>query len=343
YAIAFADESEVVGGYENGEIRRWKVEGGQQQGPTIKAGSDIYSLVVSRNGQWIVSGDRAKKVTVWNADTHEKVREFTEHLGPVWGVDISRDCTTIASVDRNAARLFSIASGAQFLPPLQHHHAVRVKFSPDGSRLATASFDSGFCIYDTRGGTLLFSSGTMSSVDAALATPLAWSSDGQQLFVANIRRITCFNLSNSSSSEWQIHKTQSRTSVSIASNGSFIACSKGSSVSLWDCVSHEQIGSIISHTADICSITLSPKGRYLACGFNGGKVTIHNLGDILSPEQLDHIVSVQPLMQFVLLTLLTQGDQMDTKTCSGCIVGITYIALRFVGGPCFSASACTNQ
>ncbi|KIK15507.1 hypothetical protein PISMIDRAFT_16472 [Pisolithus microcarpus 441] len=77
-AVAFANESHVVGGYFDGDIRRRRIEDGQEQGQTLTAGDPILSIAVSQDGQWIVSEDRGKKATVWNAATHEKVLD-TKH------------------------------------------------------------------------------------------------------------------------------------------------------------------------------------------------------------------------------------------------------------------------
>ncbi|KAI6030214.1 hypothetical protein EDC04DRAFT_2898602 [Pisolithus marmoratus] len=213
------------------------------------------ALVVSQDGRWIVAGEyRGRgKVTVWNAATRDKVLEITDHARAVVGVDISSDCTKIASADKINVRIYSTTSGIRLLPPLPHDHVVGVKFSPDGSRLATASL------------------GRFNQL---------------QLFVAARRKITCFDVSNSSCSTWSIHETHS--AASIASNGRFIACSAGPSVSLWDCVSHKQIGSIITDTTNIRCIALSPSGGYLACGFRDGKVRVHNLRDVLSHKYFDH-------------------------------------------------------
>ncbi|KAI6015000.1 hypothetical protein F5J12DRAFT_911546 [Pisolithus orientalis] len=181
--------------------------------------------------------------------------------------------------------MFSLTSGIRLLPPLPHPVVTGVKFSPDGSRFATASDDHGFHIYSTHDGNILFDSGQYGSTGAWARTPLAWSSDGQQLFIAGIGKITCFELANSSSSEWSTHDNQH--GVSIASNSRFIACAAGSSVSLWDCVTYKQISPNITHTAQTRCIALSPCGGYLACG-NGRNLTIHNLRDVLPPEYFDH-------------------------------------------------------
>ncbi|KIK18431.1 hypothetical protein PISMIDRAFT_109553, partial [Pisolithus microcarpus 441] len=290
-------DSHVVAGCADRGIRRWKIEDKQQQGPTIKLSDDFRSVAVSQDGRWIVSGDHGKKAIVWNADTHQRACEFTGYEGSVTGVDVSSDCTKVVAGcygTTGTARIFGIISGAELLPdPHVSHRNIRgVKFSPDGSRFATVSNDLGFRIYSTHDGKVLFDSRTQYSIDVSdLVTPLAWSSDGQQLFVATKGKITCFNISKSSYLEWPIHETQSR--VSIVSNGRFIACSAGKSVSLWDCVSHEQIGSIITHTARINCIALSPCGGYLACG-NGKNIMIYNLKDDFPSKYFVSSVSEHP-------------------------------------------------
>ncbi|KAI6143764.1 WD40-repeat-containing domain protein, partial [Pisolithus tinctorius] len=166
------------------------------------------------------------------------------------------------------------------------------------SRFATVSRDHGCLVYSTHNGRILFDSGKKGSTNSLSRTPLTWSSDGQQLFVGSQGKITCFDISKSLCSEWSIHENQPR--VPVASNGRFVACAAGSSVSLWDCMSHKQIGGTITHTTEINCIALSPSGRYLACGSADGKITVHNLKDVLvfAPA-----VSVHPPMNITSLTI----------------------------------------
>ncbi|KAI6144919.1 hypothetical protein BKA82DRAFT_4168114 [Pisolithus tinctorius] len=325
HAVTFADDSQVVGGYANGEIRRWKILGRQQQGPIMYASGLVESVVVSQDGRWMVSGDRGNKAIVWNAVTHEKVREFAEHGGWAHGVDLSSDCTQIVSADLRNAQIFSITSGIR-LPPLPHEGVVIGKFSPDGSRLATASWTHGFRVYSTHNDNILFDSGTNGSTGPWSRAPLAWSSDGQQLFVAPRGKIICFDLSECSSSEWLIHENQSP--AHIASNGRFIACAAGPSVLLWDCVSHKQICSVITHTEEVKCVALSPSGGYLACG-NGRNITVYNLRGVLSPEYFDHGL---PLIQVSDETLNSwrQTDPTNTESLLSKEITSTSIPRHYV-------------
>ncbi|KAI5993442.1 hypothetical protein EDD15DRAFT_2437983 [Pisolithus albus] len=212
--------------------------------------------------------------------------------------------------DTGNVRLFDISSGTQLLPPISHRHVFGIKFSPDGSRFATASEDSGVRVYSTHDGKVLFDSGTRCSTQKyRIVTPLVWSADGQRLFAASEGKITSFNVSDSLSSEWPIHEDQS--SVSIASNGKFIACSAGSSVSLWDCMSRERLGSIITHTAEIWCIALSPSGGYLVCGLKDGTIAVHNLRDVLPPK---YFSGGLPLVQLSGRTLKSWTQGISTST-----------------------------
>ncbi|KAI5986042.1 hypothetical protein F5J12DRAFT_898845 [Pisolithus orientalis] len=275
YTVAFAGEGQVVAGYSRyGGIRRWKIEDGQQQGPTMKANDTVYSVAVSPDGRWIVSGESGNEAILWNAATHEKVRTFGEHRD-VGTVDISSDGTKLATADYHNVRIFSFPSGKRLLC-LEHFSVLDVKFSPDGTRIATISQARGIRVYSSDSGYILFNHGWQSgdTSPSSSCTSLAWSPDGQQLFVAGEGKLICYDLSKSSSSEWSIHENQSK--LRIASNGRFIACATYLSVLLWDCLSHKQIGSIITYTERPICVAVSPSGQYLACG-NGRNITIHDL------------------------------------------------------------------
>ncbi|KIO01004.1 hypothetical protein M404DRAFT_738728 [Pisolithus tinctorius Marx 270] len=267
------------------------MEDGRQQGQTMKASSPVRSVGVSQDGQWIVFGDHNNNAILWNAAaTQAKVRKFTEHSCRVNWVDTSSDGTKLATADFFRARIFSIPYGDRLLP-LSHSNVAGVKFFPGGTRFATASTAQGFRVYSTDN--ILFDSGQSGCASGYFVTPLVWPPDGQQLLVANKGKIICFGLSKSLTSEWSIHENQSQPS--IASNSRFIACAAHSSVSLWDCASHKQISSIITHTTVVGRAAVSPSGWYLACG-NGKNITIHG-------QYLDYSVSVHPLMKLASLTI----------------------------------------
>ena len=304
----------------SGDLHQWRADSGQEVNPSgiPRAQGGIYAAVVSKDGRWIVSGDAGFKVIVWNAITYQIAIEVSEHTNFVFAVDVSSDSTRIVSGSKDrTVRIFNIISGARILPPLHHDGAVvGVKFSPDDSQIATATYSKSVRVYDVHSGNTLFDISI--TVTSALITPLAWSPDGQQLFVGSPGKITSFDTSTSFRSEWPIQN--SNRNVSIVAHGQVSACSAGSSVSFWDHTSCKQIGSIVDHATTVHCISISHDGKYLACGCENG-ITVHDLADLLPRDyfrtfRLSRIPLIQVSERVLESWLL--GNIIDTEsTLSG--------------------------
>ena len=318
------DGCSLVAAGQLGNLYHWKIDRRQEIAPSAKRTKPkpkpalkgiVYATAVSRDGRWIVTGDSEKRVAVWKAVSNRISVEDVEHTGCVYAVDVSGDSMLFASGSEDCTvRVFNIISGVRVFPPLHHNGpVVGVKFSPDSSQIATATYSyASIRIYDAHSGNNLFDIPV--TVTSKQITPLAWSSDGQHLFVASSGRITSFDTATSFRSEWPIHNDNIH--VSIVTHGKYIACSASSSVSFWDYTSHEQVGSIIEHAEPVNCTSISHDGRYLACGHDKG-ITIHNLGDFLPREHLPiTLVSRVPLMQVseAVFKSWTLGNPADTES-----------------------------
>ncbi|KAG9309666.1 WD40-repeat-containing domain protein [Chiua virens] len=299
-SLAFKPGGVLVGGDESGAIHQWSVEDRLDvSGSGMQFEGTVYAAVVSADGQWIVTSGLGGLVIVWNAVTHQRVIEVKDHdvyPGHVCTVDVSSDSKRFASGSHDkTVRIFDITSGTRLVPPLRHPESVvGVKFSPDASRIATITQIHAFLgIYNAFSGDKLLEFPV--AAQWAPITPLAWSPDGQKLFAASQGKITYLDVSTSSRSEWPIHDNNSQQ-VSIVTNGTFIACSAGSSVTFWDLSSHEQIRQILTHDEPITCVAISFDGRYLATGDCTG-ITIRKLEEFLPERYLTLGISCLPLMQ----------------------------------------------
>ncbi|KAF8134383.1 hypothetical protein EV363DRAFT_1130017, partial [Boletus edulis] len=86
-------------------------------------------------------------------------------------------------------------------------------------------------------------------------------------------------------SHWSVHSTLDVHSIALARNGAFIAASFGPSISFWDTRTHEQIGPVIQHAADIKSVAISSNHDLAITG--GNKIAIHSLCNVLSSSYFD--------------------------------------------------------
>jgi len=292
YSVAFlTDGKHFVSGDREGKIRRWRTEDGKEVGTAMDAGSDVLNIAVSRDGKWIVGGTKSGFVTVWNAESHSKVARFKAHNDYVRAVDVSPDATKIVTgSDDKTACVWSLST--RLLGPLQHDNWVAAaKFSPDGHLVATATYNRrSVRVYDSQSGSLLVEFPV--SVNSWFNQSLAWASDSKQLFVSSLDGCVRVGVSAKITlSEWQIRSgSQNARSITITSDGAFIATSAGSSVSFWDTTNQEQIGVVIEYTHGILSMAMSSNYDLVTSGDKRitlralcGTLPSHYLGNVSVP------------------------------------------------------------
>ena len=265
----------------------------------MDAGGIVWNIAASRNGKWIISWTESGQVTVWNAESHEKVTDFKAHSNCIRAVDVSPDGTRIATgSDDKTVCVWSLSTGQRLHGPWQHNSFVAaVKFSPNGNLLATATwFRNSIRIYHSKNDHLYFD--VPIRVTLSGNQSLAWANDSAQLFAlsydGNIHCISSFN--GTTLSQWPIQYSSNPMCIALASNDTFIAVSADSSVLFWDTTSHKQIGSAIKHTAFVWSIAISANYDLVVGG--GKSITFRSLCDILPSPYFDY-VSVTVSTEFV--------------------------------------------
>ena len=257
-------------------VRVWRVQDGQRVA-TIKA-NDVYCLAVSKNGKWIAGGMwDAPEVSVWDAKMHETVWKHREDYGDIYAVDFSPDSTTLVSGSWNhTATIWDVARGNK-IHTLQHKRPViAAKFSSDGYRIATATYEGSVRVWDNFGQLLVDIPVTVTS---SYNAGLQWFNN--RIFVVSGSTIKQLRASTGSTvSEWPVPNSNSDSCIGIPRHGKFIACSTGRSVTFWDTSTHLQIG-LVKHTENIRSFALSPDIRSLAIGGCYGTITTEGLSYII--------------------------------------------------------------
>ena len=287
--VAFVGDAGYIIASDGNRIRRWRANDGKEVRQRMDAGNIVRSIAVSRDGKWIVGGTGDGHVVVWDAESHKKVSGFKGHDKEVRAVDISPDATRIASgSDDWDARVWSRSTGEQLLGPLEHVFDVAaVKFSPDGQFIATATWQrESVRVYNSRDGHLLFDSPI--KVGSSANYSFAWTHDSKQLFALSADgKVHCLDLPTGRIlSACSIHGNNARC-IALASNDAFIAASAGSSVSFWDTATHEQIGPLIHHPADVWYMAISANHDLAISGC--GKFILRKLPDILPSSYFDNV------------------------------------------------------
>jgi len=303
YSVAFHPDGAHLFSAARDGVRRWRVADGQEVGTQMGA-VETTAISVSRDHKWIVCGTE-EGACVWNAKTQEKAIEV-EGGTFVDAVDISPDSTRFAtgtgwtSFKKGSIAIRNILTGERLVGPLQHNSPVRVvRFSPNGERIASVCpAKRSLHVFDSHNGDQLVTINNIGILSLWTSiTPLAWSDNQQQIFIASgSNKIESFDVSTGSQlAEWQVHGTASSiVSIALASNGKFLATfARGSTgISFWDTSTHSQIGPVIQDGQWIRSIALSSNCSYLATGGFNGNITIRSLSSILPDSYGPFLVSI---------------------------------------------------
>ncbi|KAG8215441.1 WD40-repeat-containing domain protein [Butyriboletus roseoflavus] len=280
YTVAFHPDGEhLLGGSDNG-IQRWRLSDGQQV--TKQTGMTVYAISVSRDGKWIVCGTNSG-ASVWDGEMREKVVDAASGAF-VWAVDVSADSTRFATGTEPNASIWSIESGERLVGPFKHDaddYITGLKFSPiNGEHIAIAYHGHSIRIFNSRNGDELITLDT-TIPEVSPVTPLAWSSDGQQIFATSKdKKIRSFDVSTGSQfTELQI--LSDSYSLALAPNDKFIATFGSRSIAFLDTSTFSQTGPVIEESEWILSIAISQDSSYLAIGREDGKMVIRHLNGVL--------------------------------------------------------------
>ena len=316
YSVSFlVDGKHVVSGDAAGRIRRWRIEDGKEVGTPMHVKGSVFNIAVSRDGKWVISGTGCGLVTVWNAESHSKMTEWKGHNKEVNAVDVSLDGTKIATgSDDGTVCVWSLSTGERLLGPFNHDNSVAtVKFSPDGRLIATATWDhDSVRVYDSQNGRRLVKFPI--KVAHWQNQSLVWANDNKQLFVlSGDGNIHCLNVSTRKTlSRWRGGVIGTKCIV-MASNGTFIAVSTRSSVSLWDTTTYKKIECVIHHTTYILSMAISSNYDLVTAGWK--EITVRNLRDVLpSPYSCMRVEKTH--LKEAEESLPPQEESSSTSICS---------------------------
>ena len=256
----------------------------------MDAGTSVWSIAVSRDGSWIVSGLNGGHVTVWDAENHKNTIEFRGHKRSVYAVDTSLDGARIATGSRDrTVCVWSLSSGEQLLNHIEHNGTVAaVKFSPDGRRIAAATwFYNSVRIYDSHNGHLLVD--TQIRVGSPHNHSLAWAALGKELLaLSKDGDIYCIDVATGTTlSKWAIHSSYAPRCIVLANDGTFIAASANSSVSFWDITTHKQIGPLVHHPGHVTHMATSAYHDLMIGG--GEKMILQKLPHMLPLSYFHHV------------------------------------------------------
>ncbi|KAG2145756.1 hypothetical protein DEU56DRAFT_910042 [Suillus clintonianus] len=269
----FPNGKRMISGSSDETVRRWDLQEGKEiKEARIVCKEEVHAVAVSRDGRWVITGGGESGRVELKACKVETgiVTSFEGHSGSITCVDVSADCTLLASGSWDVtARIWSLKTGELMAGPFRSVDWVgSVRLSTDSKKLAVKSWTGRWLeVWDVKTQTLDVRVGNFSGPETTSA-PVFWTHQNQNILTAFVNsdatRISEFNASTLETvgTSFAGH-TKPVTGLALSFDGALLAsASPDDTIKLWAFESRQLLASF--DVQQPTHIILSPNSRQLA-------------------------------------------------------------------------------
>jgi WD40 repeat protein len=239
--------------------------------------SFVNYLVISPDGQKLVSASADKTIKIWDLSTAKEIRTLRGHFSYVNYLVVSPDGEIIASASADKTiKIWELRTGKEIRTLKGHSSFVNsLAISPDGQILASGSADTTIKIWELRTGKEIRTlKGHSSPINC-----LAISSDGQTLASASADKIIkIWNFYTGKEIRTLKGHSNYVNALAISPDGESLAsASADKTIKIWNIYTAQEIRTLKGHTNYVNYLAISPDGQKLVSGSADKTIKIWNL------------------------------------------------------------------
>ncbi|KIJ58371.1 hypothetical protein HYDPIDRAFT_119616 [Hydnomerulius pinastri MD-312] len=279
YAISYSPNGKLIAtGTQDKSIRIWDSQSGRMLLDLIGHTDTIRALSFSHNGTQLASGSADHTIRIWNTSSGDTLGESWEaHSDYATSVAYSPDDKVIATAGLDGVvRIWDVATRVKIVEITDHPAAVRcVRFSPDGSHLASGCDDHNVRIYDRRTGALVL--GPLEGHTDLLGA-IAYCPDGTR--IASCSDDCTIRIWDSISGNMVLGPLEGHADwvawIEYSPDGKeLLSGSHDTTMRLWDSFTGRLIaGPLRRHHGAVCGLSYSPDGAHFVSGAEDGTIRV---------------------------------------------------------------------